>query len=196
MSASTKGIERQAFVEGFLANVFPPTYRFGQGDATDVSGKRSGQLDVVVEYPFGPSLPLVGGSARLYLAESVAAVVEVKSNVASQWTEVLGTASALAPLSRKFGATMIMGQAPQLTIPLFAVGYKGWSTAEAVARYLSQTPTVAGILVIESGLFAMQPAYGGLTVQGEAEALWGLVCGIHLVTSGLRAASTDPTEYL
>jgi hypothetical protein len=58
MSNSTKGREREAFINDFLRNVLPPIYRFGTGDATDVNGNRSGQLDVVVEYPFGPSLPL------------------------------------------------------------------------------------------------------------------------------------------
>ena len=56
----------------------------GTGDATDAGGNRSGQLDVVVEYPFAPSLPLGVGTTRLYLAEGVAAVVEVKSDAAGQ----------------------------------------------------------------------------------------------------------------
>ena len=72
MSAASKGAERQAFIESFLTNVLPPTFRFGSGDATDAAGHRSGQLDVVVEYPFSPSLPSFGGPGvtRLYLAES------------------------------------------------------------------------------------------------------------------------------
>ena len=52
------------------AKGLPPIYRFGTGDATDSTGNKSGQLDVVVEYPFSPSLPVVGtGQSRLYLAE-------------------------------------------------------------------------------------------------------------------------------
>lgn len=79
-------------------------YRFGSGDATDRQGNRSGQLDVVVEYPFLPSLPAVGNSkVRLYLAEGVAAVIEVKSDLAGQWSEVESTARQLKPLRRNFG---------------------------------------------------------------------------------------------
>ena len=79
LSSATIGGERAAFIDQFLSKVLPPIYRFGSGDVTDSSGAKSGQLDVVVEYPFAPSLPTVGsGQSRLYLAESAAAVIEVK----------------------------------------------------------------------------------------------------------------------
>src|SRR5438128_133215 len=111
LSASSRGQERQNFIDSFLANVLPPMYRFGTGDATDAAGRRSGQLDVVVEYPIAPSLPAVGGGSttRLYLAECVAAVVEVKSDISSQWSEAQRTAAQLAPLRRTYGAQMVMG---------------------------------------------------------------------------------------
>jgi hypothetical protein len=108
-----------------LVSASRPTFRFGSGDATDVAGHRSGQLDVVVEYPFSPTLPAVGSGerTRLYLAESVAAVVEVKSNAAIQWEEVRRTATQLAPLRRTFGAAMVFGSGPSKSIPLFVAGY-------------------------------------------------------------------------
>src|SRR5438874_11970568 len=90
MSSASKGNEREAFIDGFLSQVLPTPFRFGTGDATDSSGKRSGQLDVVVEVPLMPSLPFPGsGNARLYLAEGIAAVIDVKSYVAGQWPDVL-----------------------------------------------------------------------------------------------------------
>src|SRR5262249_52421691 len=72
MSNATSGAERAAFIDQFLSQAFPSPFRFGSGDATDSAGHRSGQLDVVVELPFMPSLPLTANS-RLYLAENVAA---------------------------------------------------------------------------------------------------------------------------
>jgi hypothetical protein len=108
MSAAAKGQERAAFIDQFLSQVLPLPYRFGTGDAADLAGNKSGQLDVVVEYPFAPTLPLGGGPTRLYLAEGVAAVVEVKSDVASQWNEALDTAALLAPLTRKMGTVMVI----------------------------------------------------------------------------------------
>src|SRR5690606_14670733 len=109
-SNATKGREREAFIDRFLSGIFPAPFRFGSGDITDQSGARSGQIDVVVEYPFLPSLPVVGGGQeRLYFAEGVAVAIEVKSNLASQWDEVLSTARQLAPLRRPFGLAMTLG---------------------------------------------------------------------------------------
>jgi hypothetical protein len=125
MSSATKGTEREAFINQFLSKVLPPIYRFGTGDATDPAGHRSGQLDVVVEYPFGPTLPSVAGETRLYLAESVAAVVEVKSSLPAQWSEAQRTLSQLLPLRRSYGVTMSFGARPLDTIPLFIASYTG-----------------------------------------------------------------------
>ena len=109
MSASSRGTERETFIDSFLPQVLTPQYRFGSGDATDQNNLRSGQLDVVVEYPFVPSLPIVGSHRpRLYLAEGIAAVIEVKSNIADQWSEVTGTMSRLSPLRRQYGGVVAL----------------------------------------------------------------------------------------
>lgn len=196
LSAATSGEERQAFIESFLANVLPSVYRFGRGDCTDAAGRRSGQLDVVVEYPFSPSLPSVGDApTRLYLAESVAAVIEVKSNVAAQWSQAQHTATQLAPLRRVFGATMQMGGFPPAEqIPLFVAGYTGWKTIQTVQTNLAQSPNIAGVLVIDRGFFVSNNQYGGITATGPW-ALWGLIAALHYITNGLQAASTDPLSY-
>ncbi len=194
LSASTKGQERQYFIEGFLANVLPPVYRIGTGDATDSFGKRSGQLDVVVEYPFAPTLPSIGNSnpTRLYLAESIAAVIEVKSDAASQWDEAKRTAAALAPLQRSFGAMMTMGAgAPSSKIPLYVAGYKGWKDLDTLKRKLDECADISGILVIEKGLFYSR----SMRAEGPY-ALWALISELHYVTSSLQAASTDPINYV
>ena len=194
LSAATKGGERAAFIDNFLREVLPTPFRFGSGDATDHVGARSGQLDVVVEYPFTPSLPIVGAdSSRLYLAESVAAVVEIKSDVSAQWKEVLRTAEQLAPLSRSFGAQMIMGPAPAERIPLFAIGYRGWAKMETLVERLDDGP-VDGILVIDRGLFASTPDFRGIRAT-NAWSLWGLICSLHQATSTLKSASTNPLRY-
>lgn len=197
LSAASKGYERQSFIDNFLKEVLPPIYRFGTGDATDANGRRSGQLDVVIEYPIAPSLPSVGAqnATRLYLAEAIAAVVEVKSDAARQWTEAVQTARELAQLSRTFGPAMIMGGFdPSPNVPLFVAGYTGWTQMETVKTKLAETPTVAGILVIREGLFASQMQFGGITATGPW-ALWGLISVLHFITNSLQAASTNPEAY-
>ena len=194
MSSASKGTERQAFIENFLENVLPPVYRFGSGDATDAAGRRSGQLDVVVEYPFAPSLPAFGGGPRLYLAESVAAVIEVKSDVAAQWDEARRTADQLAPIRRRIHAAMTLGSGPSEEIPLFVAGYTGWSTGDAAVRNLEQSPNIVGVLVIESGIFASSANFRQLHASGPW-ALWGLISCLHQITNSLQSASTDPLDY-
>jgi hypothetical protein len=139
MSNATSGTERQAVIDHFLAAVFPNQFRFGTGDATDKTGNRSGQLDVVIENSFSPSLPSIpAGNTRLYLAESIAAVVEVKSNASSQWDQAAHTACQLAPLSRDFGATMNMGPSATLNIPFFVLGYTGWNQIQTLESKLNE----------------------------------------------------------
>jgi hypothetical protein len=199
MSSNTKGTERQSFIEDFLSKVLPPIYRFGTGDATDLAGHRSGQLDVVIEYPFSPSLPNVSGGAtttttRLYLAESVASVIEVKSDISRQWPEAVRTSELLASVKRAYGASIVMGMSPTPEIPLFVASYTGWKTMASLQANLAATPGIAGILVIDAGLFLSAPAFGSMQATG-AWALWGLICTLHMITSSLQSASTNPVSY-
>jgi hypothetical protein len=189
MSTASRGSERAAFVDKFLCEVLTPQFRFGEGDATDNAGNRSGQLDVVVEYPWVPSLPVVGSNRpRLYLAEGVAAVIEVKSDLTKQWDEVTYASSQLKKLERQYGNSKRKfsgpnespGLIPPNRIPLFAVGYTGWSSMATVKQHLSDG-IVEGILIIDSGLFASVPLFQGITEQGDWS-LWGLVTCLHQVT--------------
>ena len=102
MSSASSGREREQFVDEFLRKVLPPAYRIGSGDVIDSFGQKTGQQDVVVEFSFLPTLPAIAGKERLYLAEGVAALVEVKSNLAKDWEDVKRRASAIRNLRRIF----------------------------------------------------------------------------------------------
>ncbi len=192
MSSASKGSEREQFIGEFLTKVLSPIYRFGTGDATDSLGNKSGQLDVVIEHPFSPTLPIVGqGQNRLYLAEGVAAVIEVKSNLASQWNDVVKTANSLATLHRKIGASMIMGgDFPGPRIPLYAVGYKGWSSVETLEKHVNDQPNIDGALIIDPGHYYSKT----LNAQGTLS-LWALICDLHRKTVSLQAAAPSPLIY-
>lgn len=195
MSSCSKGNERELFINLFLKEVFPPGFRFGSGDALDSNGNKSGQLDVVVEFLFVPSVPTLVSGPRLYLAEGVAAVVEVKSNVASQWEEVVSTANELSKLERMFqppGFTPYGPPSPR--IPIFAVGYKGWKTMEKV-KEKANSGIVDGVLVIEEGLFSTSNEYhNGMFAQG-AISLWGLISALHIANTCVLANSFSPLKY-
>jgi hypothetical protein len=197
LSANTKGVERQTFIDSFLSQVLPNHFRFGTGDATDRYGAKSGQLDVVVEYPFVPSLPIVGSEkTRLYLAEGISAVIEVKSDVAGQWGEVQNTAKHLSVLKRQYGSGVSFGPQATSHIPFFVVGYTGWKNIETLKSKL-QPGFVDGILVIDNLQFASTERFMGITADGTPAALWGLICAIHLASSmGGSLAADVPIQYV
>jgi hypothetical protein len=102
LSSATKGAEREIFVNDFLSKIFPPSYRFGTGDLIDGYSAKSGQVDIVIEYPNCMSFPYMNDGPRLYLSEGVATTIEVKSNIVGQWEEALATAHKVKDLQRIF----------------------------------------------------------------------------------------------
>jgi hypothetical protein len=162
---AAKGDEREVLVREFLEKVFPTPYRFGSGAITDSDERVSGQLDVIVEWPFFASFPAPLGINRLYLAESAAFVIEVKSDLSSQWEQLERTVQQLRPLRRSWRAHL--GTSPtgadshfvgpsQSRIPLVAVCFTGFQTAETLRQKLQGTPEEScpdAALVIESGAY-------------------------------------------
>lgn len=102
LSSASKGGERELFVNSFLSQIFPPSFRFGSGDIIDGYGEKSGQADIVIEYANCMSFPYLLGGPRVYLSEGVAASIEVKSNLVGQWDEALETARKIKKLKRIF----------------------------------------------------------------------------------------------
>ena len=195
MSSASKGTERAGFIDEFLSKVLTPQFRFGDGDATDQEGNRSGQLDVVVEYPWVPSLPIVGSNKpRLYLAEGIASVIEVKSDISGQWKEVIRTAAHLSPLKRSYGSGIVSGSNPLDRIPLIAVGYVGWNQLETLQKHLLDGP-IDVILVINPGLFVSSEFFGDIKATGPWS-LWGFISCLHQTTSVLSSRATGvPLQY-
>ena len=196
-TCASKGIEREIFLRRFLAQVLPPIFRFGHGEIIDTSKKISGQIDIIIENPFFPSLPVVDGGPRLYLAEGVAAALEVKSNISSQWSEVQRTADMLKPLvpcpgGVKGNSTLAMDDC---CVPLLAIGFTGWKTLATVRRRL-EGEAVDGVFIIENGLFCVHKKYKVQDVEGDpVAALWTFLCCLHDRVTSISSVSTTPLIY-
>lgn len=190
LSSSSKGTEREIITKQLLEMTFTSPLRFGTGDIIDMSGHESGQVDIVLENQRAMSFPLVSAtSPRLYLAENVAAAIEVKSSLPQQWAEAVEKArkvSELKPASEKryweeakrladtgvggwdnkWASTVIDNQMkatqPAPKIPLFVIGFNGWAQAETLARHLLEVEgAVLGILTFRPELrFAVTPDQG------------------------------------
>jgi hypothetical protein len=160
---ASKGDERETLLREFLAKVFPPPFRFGTGAVIDESGKTSGQLDIVAEFPFFPSFPTPGAAERLYLAESIAFVLEVKSDLAAQWSQVEKSAEGILPLRRAWrghvsfrNSTLEITDSSSSRIPFVVVGFKGYKSTDALEKRIRETPEVRrpdAALVIDSGAY-------------------------------------------
>lgn len=160
---AAKGSERETLLREFLGRVFPAPFRFGTGAIMDSFGRATGQLDIVAEFPFFPSFPTPGAFERLYLAESVSFAVEVKSNLAAQWSQVETTAERVLPLRRRWSGhlhfeheTLEIADASVSRIPFIAIGFTGYGTIETLERRLQDTTQATrpdGALVLDSGAY-------------------------------------------
>ena len=134
------GTEREAFIKGLLAEVYPATYRFVGGTIIDSMSKDpSGQIDIAVLLPSAPSFPMISaGDQRLLLAENVAVAIEVKSNLSTQWSQVKSTMKKIKVL-KKFLRDVEPGVAAVTGIPTMAVGYEGWKDIQALREKWTET---------------------------------------------------------
>ena len=158
----------------FSKKVFPFPYRFGTGAITDASGEISGQLDVVVEWPFFASFPAPVGTQRLYLAESVAFVIEVKSDLSGEWDTVEESVSKLNKLRRRWSGHLgsvpvemeLPSKQPRIGyanlpttvswIPYVVVGFRGYKNVETLNDKFKTIPKERcpdAVLIVESGAY-------------------------------------------
>ena len=209
-ASANKGIEREAFIEAVLKNAIPPVYRISSGEAVDRHGNQSGQLDIVIEYPFFPRLSVPMGT-QAHLAESVAAVIEVKSD-ASQWKEVVQTHAKLRKLTRNVRSIAsdkpyiadkpyeilessdeyeiqtdpTMGPMSYSRIPMFAVGYRGFAKLETIERKVIEE-RLAGLLVVDQRLYFGYQRGRVIKAVGNCS-LWALIFAI---TDSARGAESN-----
>ena len=192
---ASKGTERETLVREFLVKVFPPPFRFGSGAIIDQFGCISGQLDVVAEFPFFPSFPTPGAAERLYLAESVSFVAEVKSDLGAQWSQVEKTGEALLPLRRNWSGhlrfdrgNLEIANASISRIPFIAIGFRGYESVEALERKLlatEQSKRPDSALVLESGVYV--GLLGGVRGSGVMGLFEFCVEAAHFATNVLTA---------
>jgi hypothetical protein len=200
-SSATKGFEREILVNLFLSQLFPPVFRFGSGDIIDQHNQRSGQVDIVVEFPFFPSLQTVITGPRLYLAENVAAAIEVKSNIAKQMDEVKSTSGAVKALRpRQGGLNGPRIVARDYTVPLFLVSFDGWKTAKNAIELLKEQ-VADGVLILNHGVCCGFLCEDGQSlklrsvVKKPDSALWLFVSCLHDCLTRIRSMTACPFHY-
>jgi hypothetical protein len=155
-SPSITGAEREIFHKELLSKILPNNYRVGAGTITDSFGKETGQIDAVIELPFSLSFPISSVENRLYLADTIGAAFEIKSNLYNQWDDAISKIIEIRELSRYNIKKDEFAMLDDLKIPSFIISYKGFNNLDTIFKRLNsvaQKDWPNGIWIIESGVF-------------------------------------------
>jgi len=220
-AAAAKGAGRAEFVNKFLKEVIPTGLRISQsGEITDSLGNITGELDIIIENGHFPSIPLSGDTSRVFFAEGVAAVIEVKSNLSNQWDQAIDTGNKLNLIERQLAGNMTMSNSggmiiqssvastnsdlPRLQpapldilkrkVPYFIVGYKGWSDPLTLAnKFAENLETVSGVLQLDKGIYIGHPMLGD-SLNGSLSLL-AFINAIYKASSYIQMATADLSNY-
>lgn len=184
--APIQGAEREIFIANLLSIMIPPNHRIGSGVIVDSYGQKSRQTDIVVECPYGVRFPIGTGNTSLFVAESVAFTIEVKSHFSKQWPDlikIIGESYSVKRRRKKgyrgeYGEGSVV-DTQSISPPLFIVAYSGPRDLETIHRRMrddlprGQQP--AGILIIESGLYIGRSPIGHTDATGPAESIFAFM---------------------
>lgn len=159
-----RGSEREAVVKSFLSAYLPTRYGISSGEIVDYHGATSHQCDLIIYDHYNCPLLLAGRDVRIFPAESVLAVIEVKSVLsANEIDDSIGKIRDLKNLTRENGP-----------IPGIIFAYKsGWkedpimrTTTELHKHYrqLQRHQFVDLICILRDGLIALDTVYDGFSV--------------------------------
>ena len=82
-----RGSEREAVLKSFLSAYLPTRYGISSGEIVDYQGGTSHQCDLIIYDHYNCPLLLAGRDVRIFPAESVLAVIEVKSVLSAKEIE-------------------------------------------------------------------------------------------------------------
>lgn len=194
-SSPIVGAEREAVKKDLLSLVLPPNYRIGSGTIVDATGRETGQIDAVIEQPFSLSFPVATENNRLYLADTVGAAFEIKSNLSVQGKDALKKIEEIRTLTRHHVEKNQIVQFDKLLIPCFIIGYTGQSTLEAVEeKFINPRDQLYpnGVLVLDSAIFYGRSAGGGWhEAQGKAECILAF---LSCLIESLRVGTSSPVD--
>ncbi|MEX0518313.1 DUF6602 domain-containing protein [Raoultella planticola] len=221
--SAVKGEARSKFINDYLKNAIPNGLRIStNGVIIDNQNNSTGELDIIIENGFFPNIPYVGAdSARLFFAEGVSAVIEVKSNISGQWNEAISTGSKLQKITRNFSNTSVsnangtnitilnttvsnrslgkIAPPPKFNllkkVPYFVAGYSGWEKIETLQAKLDESNgVISGILQIDKGFFVSDKTFDSVRAQGPLSLL-AFINALYESYSYIKSTNTDILSY-
>ncbi|AKA25238.1 DUF6602 domain-containing protein [Pseudomonas chlororaphis] len=193
------GNERELIIESLLARVLPQNVRYGSGVIMDCYGKTSGQVDIVLECEQSFSLPITSGKQRLYFADTVAAAIEVKSDLGKQKAEAFAQSDAVQRLQRKKSKKGFRLN-NQYIVPSYIIAFKG--PAEKKLSDLLYKECREKKQLYPTGILCLDPAYffsfeptGNYEATGD-NAIFAFLCSLSNWLSFNRDSRFDIKSYL
>lgn len=195
LGEARSGWQSKLFLAEFLTKVFPAPIRFSTGSIVDSAGRVASSVDIVVEQPMSLSFPMSGPSQdRLLMAESVAMVIEVRSDLSRQLADISTRVKSVKRLQRRLRPRVPGAIIPPPTIPVIGVGYTGFENSERLRgrrKAISSDYRPDALLVLDPGLFDGF----GMAAQG-AVSLYSLCIAISRMVHKLSAAEPNLVSYV
>lgn len=190
-----QGWQSKLFLAEFLNKVFPGPDRFSTGSVMDSDGNLATEVDIAVVHPNAPSFPMSGPSQdRLLMAEGVAMIIEVCSDLSTHLAAIGSTVRRIRRLRRRTDQLITPGRRFPEQVPVVAVGYGGFQDFDRLRRRMgaiSGDYRPNGALIIEPGLFEGF----GIRAKG-AVALYALCMVINRSLHQMNNVAPDLGNYV
>src|SRR5581483_6782891 len=182
---TVKGQEREIITSRFLARHMPSFVEIGQGvlvdqsttDFSSLTQSTSPQIDILLSMSHHPSLTFYGGT-RFFFAESVAAVIEVKSKLTtyeskkedSELDAILKHCSKVKQRTRQI-VGLFSGNAPSNKVPYYVIAFEADKGAEELINVLKRRADIAGLTDEQrkeyppDGIFILGPSNSGTVIK-------------------------------
>lgn len=177
----SKGDERELITRQFLSSHMPHAVQIDRGILVDqdtanfaesLSQKTSPQLDILLVMSDQPQLTLYGGS-KMFFAESVVAVIEVKTTLTSaEIDRILEHCKKVKERKRQvlglyFRESDDPSTAPSDRIPYYVVAFDSQRTALQIMEALKQKGSQMGLSTEQEpdGIFTLNPTTGTFVLK-------------------------------
>ena len=141
MSSASKGTGREDIVKATPGACLPSKYSIVSGDIIDTKGHNTGQIDGITVFSSDTVLRSPVSNVSLVPAESAGAVLEFKSDIKKQWSEVVQKYEKVKPifwLPINMLATRPKDSPKRETMSFHVVAFKGYKKVETLKNKLNE----------------------------------------------------------
>lgn len=118
-------------------------------------------------------------------------MIEVKSDITTQWKEVLKTANELDKIKRNVPDIALKNGLNINKIPLFVVSYNGWKKIDTITTHFNHLKNIYGIFNIDSMLYKNLES-----VYTKESSMWMFINDIIRLSKSVDDISIDIKDYL